>query len=118
MPSARRRELEDLLLVGSGAIAGALLRWQLDNASLANLLGCLILGLVLGRAPHQPRLMLMVGIGFCGSLTTFSGWILDLDRQLQAGRVSGMAQNLLVDLLVGLLALLLGLGLGRLRLRR
>ena len=104
--------------MGSGAIPGALLRWQLDNPSLANLLGCLILGLVLGRGEHHPRLMLMAGIGFCGSLTTFSSWILDLDRNLQAGRVLAMAQELLLDLLLGLVALLVGIGLGRLRLRR
>ena len=114
---------EELLLVALGAVPGALLRWLLQADPLANVLGCLVLGIVSGSEPPRPRAMLLVGIGFCGSLTTFSGWILALERALGRGSVSGVAL-LLLELVAGLLAVLSGRGLaGRLarsrpRLRR
>ena len=114
---------EELLLVALGAVPGSLLRWWLQADPLANLLGCLVIGLISGSAPSRPRAQLMVGIGFCGSLTTFSGWILALERALVRGSVSGVAL-LLLELVAGLLAVLSGRGLaGRLarsrpRLRR
>jgi CrcB protein len=78
---SRRRELGDLALVAGGAIPGALLRWLLPDLLLANLLGCLLLGLLIGlvgSAGLRRRLLLWGGIGFCGSLTSFSSWILAL----------------------------------------
>ena len=70
-----------LLLVGVGAVPGALLRWQCglvlhDRDVVVNVLGSLILGLLLGL-PYRPRIQLLVGIGFCGSLTTFSSWMVN-----------------------------------------
>jgi CrcB protein len=70
-------DLRDLALVAGGAIPGALLRWQLGADVVANMLGCLLLGVVLAQASQRKRLMLWAGIGFCGSLTTFCTWMLD-----------------------------------------
>ena len=75
------KELQELLLVAVGAVPGALLRWQFgvvmnDRDVLVNVLGSLILGLLLGL-PYRPRIQLLVGIGFCGSLTTFSSWMVN-----------------------------------------
>jgi CrcB protein len=115
--------LEELLLVALGAVPGALLRWLLQADPLANLLGCLVIGIVSGSEPPRPRAMLLVGIGFCGSFTTFSGWILALERAMGGGSLSGVAL-LLLELVAGLLAVVLGRGLagrltrGRQRLRR
>ena len=114
---------EELLLVALGAVPGALLRWLLQADPLANLLGCLVIGIVSGSKPPRPRAMLLMGIGFCGSLTTFSGWILALERAMGRGSMSGMAL-LLLELVAGVLAVVLGRALaGRLarsgsRLRR
>ena len=102
-----RTELQELLLVAVGAVPGALMRWQFgvvmhDKDVLVNLLGSLILGLLLGL-PYRPRIQLLVGIGFCGSLTTFSSWMVNsvdlivLGQQLAA---------------IGLIGMTLGLGLG------
>ena len=101
-----------------GAVPGALLRWLLQADPLSNLLGCLVIGIVSGSEPPRPRAMLLVGIGFCGSLTTFSGWILALERAIGRGSLSGVAL-LLLELAAGLLAVVLGRGLaGRLARRR
>ena len=102
-----RTELQELLLVSLGAVPGALLRWQValhlaDRHVLVNVLGAALLGLLAGL-PAAPRRQLLVGIGFCGSLTTFSSWMLDAMRFISAGRV--------VEAL-GLMGLTLGLGLG------
>lgn len=108
------RRPEELLLVALGAVPGALLRWLLQADPLANLLGCLVIGIVSGCELPRPRAMLLVGIGFCGSLTTFSGWILALEKAMGRGSVSGVAL-LLIELFAGGLAVVMGRGLARSR---
>ncbi|MFM7266576.1 MAG: CrcB family protein [Cyanobium sp.] len=112
-PRSRRREVGDLGLVAAGAIPGALLRWWLPDLLLANLLGCLLLGLLVGAAGGRPRLLLWGGIGFCGSLTSFSSWILALAALPPLSLA--FLQAVLLPLVGGVAALLLGKGLGRLR---
>jgi CrcB protein len=117
----------ELLLVACGAAPGALLRWHLEHAVvgvgavglagpvladlLANLLGSLLLGLVVAQQSRRPRLQLLLGIGFCGALTTFSSWILHLQRLLSAGSLLPALLLLVVSLLGGLAALLAGFAL-------
>ena len=106
-PSKLRSELIELPLVAAGAVPGALLRWQValhlgDQNLLVNILGAALLGLLAGR-PAAPRRQLLVGIGFCGSLTTFSSWMLAAMKHLSTG-------DWLAAL--GLIGLTLGLGLG------
>ena len=105
--SRLRSELTELLLVAAGAVPGALLRWQValhleDQNLLVNVLGAALLGLLAGR-PAAPRRQLLVGIGFCGSLTTFSSWTLAAMKQLSTGDWAAA---------LGLIGLTLGLGLG------
>ena len=100
-------ELQELLLVALGAVPGALLRWQLavqlqDHNLLVNTLGAAILGLLAGL-PAAPRRQLLVGVGFCGSVTTFSSWMLTAMKHLGAGDSAAA---------LGLIGLTLGLGLG------
>ena len=100
-------ELHELLLVALGAVPGALLRWQLavhlqDRNVLVNTLGAAILGLLAGL-PAAPRRQLLVGIGFCGSVTTFSSWMLAAMKRFGDGDWAAA---------LGLIGLTLGLGLG------
>ena len=100
-------ELQELFLVALGAVPGALLRWQValhwaDRHLLVNVLGAALLGYLAGL-PAAPRRQLLVGIGFCGSLTTFSSWMLEAMQLISAEKI--------VEAL-GLIGLTLGLGLG------
>jgi CrcB protein len=108
-------EIQALALVAAGAIPGALLRWQLGEQILvANLLGCLLLGIISVGAAGRPRWLLWGAIGFCGSLTTFSSWMLELSRAL-AGPAPQASLALLSGHVGGGLAMLL---LGRVLSRR
>ena len=100
-------ELNELVLVAVGAVPGALLRWQValhwaDRHLFVNVVGAALLGWLAGL-PAAPRRQLLVGIGFCGSLTTFSSWMLDAMQLISAGQISEA---------FGLISLTLGLGLG------
>lgn len=121
-------DLRDLALVAAGAIPGALLRWRLEGIGaagvgglrglveadfIANMLGCLLLGLVLAQSTQRKRLILWAGIGFCGSLTTFSSWMLQLARALRAGQAWDSLLVLVASLLGGLVVVALGHALGR-----
>lgn len=123
-------DLRDLALVAAGAIPGALLRWRLEGIGstgvgglrglveadfMANMLGCLLLGLVLAQSARRKRLMLWAGIGFCGSLTTFSSWMLQLARALRDGQTWESLLVLMASLLGGVALVTLGHALGRRR---
>lgn len=128
-----RHEIRDLGLVGAGAIPGALLRWKLESIAhtlvgglrgvvgadfAANMIGCLLIGLVMAQGPTRVRLILAAGIGFCGSLTTFSSWMLELAKALRAGNRASAAGVLLASLVGGVLLVFLGYALGEALQRR
>ena len=127
--SAMAMEAKEIALVGAGAIPGALLRWQLETVGhhwvgglreaaesdlIANLLGSFCIGLLIAFRPPRPRLMLLAAIGFCGSLTTFSSWMLELARAFGRGHASDGLAVVLVSLVGGLLAVVAGFGVMRL----
>ena len=81
-----------LVAVAVGGVVGAGLRWLivdriddgLEPASwpwgvfLANVLGCLLLGVAVTAMAERPSSQLLgVTVGFCGALTTFSAFALD-----------------------------------------
>ncbi|MEB3242477.1 MAG: CrcB family protein [Cyanobacteriota bacterium] len=97
-----------LLWVAIGAVPGALLRWWLANTSAANLLGCFVVGASGLLAAASPRRTLLVGIGFAGSLTSFSSWIVELLGLLQGGRWGQPLRHALRDGVLGVGAILAG----------
>ena len=76
-----------LPLVAVGGAAGAVARWALLAAAtppqfpwptlLVNLVGCGLLGILMGRLT-RPSTLLLVGTGLCGGLTTFSTFAVEV----------------------------------------
>jgi CrcB protein len=102
-----------LIWVALGAIPGALLRWWLASLLVANTLGCFVVGAsgLMGLA--TPRRRLLLGMGFAGSLTSFSGWVLALATHLQRGHWGDLLIQILRDGALGVGALLLGAAIHR-----
>ncbi|MFN9643749.1 MAG: FluC/FEX family fluoride channel [Cyanobacteriota bacterium] len=94
--------------VALGAIPGALLRWRLDNLLLANTLGCFVVGVAGLLDSVSSRRRLLLGMGFAGSLTSFSGWVFTLLTLLEQGHWGASLGQILRDGLLGVGALLLG----------
>jgi len=69
-----KKVLSECFVLSIGSIPGALLRWTIDNDFVSNNIGCFILGLLISL-PLRKNIKLILCVGFCGSLTTFSGWI-------------------------------------------
>jgi CrcB protein len=90
------------------------MRWLVDDLSVVNMLGAFVLGLLSATAAGRPRAWLLVGgVGFCGSLTSFSGWILALHARIQGSGWWVALACWLLELLSGLLFSALGLWLGQ-----
>lgn len=107
-----------LLWVALGAIPGALLRWGLPGTMVANTLGCFVFGAAGLLDSPSSRRRWLVGVGFASSLTTFSSWILELVRHLDAGQWAALLEQILRDGALGLAALQLGATLHRRVLQR
>lgn len=91
----------EALLIGLGAIPGAWLRLKLVNhfepmvpnkhwgTFLVNVVACFALGLILRLdelSGGPGGLSLLLGVGFFGSLSTFSTFIVELIKEARAGR--------------------------------
>ena len=117
----------EALLVGIGAIPGAWLRLKMVNhfepmvpkkhwgTFVVNVVACFGLGLVLAlhqRCIANPSLALLIGVGFFGSLSTFSTFAVELLNELRAGQRFVAAVLALASIAAGLCAAGAGYGLG------
>ena len=122
-----------VLLVAGGGAVGAGLRWAVLGALpdgnlggdattatlasggdglpwpvvLVNLVGCALLGALLGRGVDS-RVRLLVGAGFCGGLTTFSTFAVDAAGLMRDSRAEVAATYLTLSVVLGLGAFLAG----------
>ena len=117
----------EALLVGLGAIPGAWLRLKTVNhfepmlpkkhwgTFAVNVIACFGLGLVV--ALHQScsaktALVLLIGVGFFGSLSTFSTFAVELLNECRAGRPFVAVVLAMASIAAGLCAAAAGYGLG------
>ena len=107
-----RYKIHDFILISAGVVPGVLIRWQLDNYLLVNLIGAIVLGLLIGlRVPSSIHLTL--GFGFCGSLTTFSAWVVHCVNLIFSGKILEALFYIGLLISVGLCLALFGLYLGK-----
>tara|TARA_B100000900_G_C20577234_1_gene715842 strand:- start:1379 stop:1759 length:381 start_codon:yes stop_codon:yes gene_type:complete len=117
----------EALLVALGAIPGAWLRLRLVNhfqpmlprkhwgTFVVNVTACFSLGLVLAqveRCGPITGLALLIGVGFLGSLSTFSTFVMEVFNELRAGEALLALVLMFASLLMGLVAAAAGYGLG------
>ncbi len=111
----------NLLLVGSGAMIGATLRFGISNlfkrfvlvtfplATLTiNLIGCFLMGLLLAQLVNDTH-WLLLGVGVLGGFTTFSTFMNEAAMLLKSRRVLSLITYVLVSYLGGLVLVWLGM---------
>ena len=117
----------EAVLVALGAIPGAWLRLRVVNhlqpmlprkhwgTFAVNVIACFFLGLVLAlvkRCGPMTGLGLLIGVGFLGSLSTFSTFVMEVLNELRAGQALLALVLMFASLVMGLVAAAAGYGLG------
>lgn len=108
-------------IIGGGTV-GAIARWAVAEVwqtgwfpwatLVVNVAGCLVLGyvgrLLLSAADTRRVLLLGIGTGFCGGLTTLSGFAVESATLLDDGRLGRAAIYVALSIALGGLAVALG----------
>ena len=89
------------------AVPAAILRLQIDQIFIVNIIGCFLLGFINSLAISK-RYKLILGFGFCGSLTTFSGWSFQLFKLINQGFYKLFFLNSISIVMLGIFAVSLG----------
>lgn len=106
----------NILLFSLGAVIGAPLRFWIDNLSrpkfkfpigifTVNILGSFLIGLIADPVLTNKDYLLL---GFCGALTTWSTFVVDVYLSIKSKELKIGFGNLFISILVGYLAFLFG----------
>ena len=110
--------MTQILFIGVAGALGTLLRYAITHATrsinvagfawgtlLANALGCLLIGVLLGigkeRDIFNPNLMRAITVGFLGALTTFSTFTADTVNLYSANQVMAAMGYAVANLVAG-----------------
>ena len=102
----------DFIIISIGAVPAAIFRWQIDQILIVNIIGCFLLGFI-NAMPISRRYKLIFGFGFCGSLTTFSGWSFQLFKLISQGFYKLFFLNSILFVSLGLFVVFLGHWIGK-----
>jgi CrcB protein len=121
--------MKQFLLVFLGGGLGSLLRYIISRTFntyfqhfylgtfLVNIIGCLIIGLVLGVSYKNNLLSqnqtLLLTTGFCGGFTTFSTFALENQTLLKSGEILHFSFYTIASIAVGIFAVIVGLWLSK-----
>tara|TARA_B100000427_G_scaffold37093_1_gene26831 strand:- start:399 stop:740 length:342 start_codon:yes stop_codon:yes gene_type:complete len=97
----------NFICISIGAVPAAILRLQIDQLFIVNIIGCFLLGFINSLAISK-RYKLILGFGFCGSLTTFSGWSFQLFKLINQGFYQLFFLNTISIVMLGIFAVSLG----------
>ena len=97
----------NFICISIGAVPAAILRLQIDQVFIVNIIGCFLLGFINSLAISK-RYKLILGFGFCGSLTTFSGWSFQLFKLINQGFYKLFFLNSISIVILGIFAVSLG----------
>ena len=95
------------ILISLGAIPGALFRWQIDEMFIVNIVGCFLVGLI-NSLDISKKYKLILGVGLCGSITSFSGWSFYSYKLLSQGLYKLFLFTSISIILIGVFAVYLG----------
>jgi CrcB protein len=117
--------MKQFLLVFLGGGLGSVFRYLISKISIfsyykfpsstliSNVIGCFILGLVLGYAIKNNHLnspqTILLATGFCGGLTTFSTFAYENIEFIKSGELSLLFLYTLISLVLGFSAVFVGL---------
>ncbi len=120
--------LHQILLVASGGALGALSRFGITELArwavgkefpigtlIANLIGCFLIGIFIGSGHPETnaKARLAFGVGFLGSLTTFSTFTAETLQHAQQGQYLHVFGNIGLHLLLGFVAVFAGFWIGQ-----
>ena len=117
--------IKSLLIVGLGSFCGGALRYYISTLMKSacsqgfpwgtlsvNLVGCLLIGLLLGifsRCGVQSNSWsLLLTVGLCGGFTTFSTFANESLQMLQSGNTLNLVVYILASVVVGIALVALG----------
>ena len=97
----------NFIIISLGAVPAAILRWQIDQIFVVNIIGCFLLGFI-NSFPLSKKNKLFFAFGFCGSLTTFSGWSFKLFNLINQGFYKLFFLNSILLVIVGIFSVAIG----------
>jgi len=123
--------LGQALLVGFGGFIGSSLRFSVSQLMhrlvpggfpigtlTVNMVGCLLIGLVIGAAEHRELLnhswRLFLAVGLLGGFTTYSSFAFENLTLITSANFPHLILNIVIQLVVGLVFAWLGFELARL----
>ncbi len=118
--------MKTILFIGIGGFLGSISRYALHKlltsyfqgvfplgTLAANLIGCLLIGMIYGIATSQNYLShemrMLLAVGFCGSFTTFSTFANENLALLQSNQIMIMIAYTAISLIIGIFMVFVGI---------